>query len=231
MVACAGCGAMMDDASTFCPACGRARMLPFGAPATPLQGRVQEPSTLLVLCAVTLTVYFYIWLWRVSGEIDAWKQRPGWSRNLALATIALAIVGLAVSIVSAAATIGPVFRAASTGVAASPPAWARWLGLVGVVGQLAATACLFRVWSALAEQGGPSGRAPLDPVPLAWMSLVAPAGGALSAVLAGTQLAVVGSLVDLTGVVLWFVVLHRTQRALNATWAPPAAPPTPVVAW
>lgn len=232
MVYCAACGTSNVEGAAFCAKCGAAlaggsataggfAMSP-AVPEGPAPGRIQEPVNVLVLSAVTLTVYFYIWLLRVTGEVDAYVRRPGWSRSLAQWGTILAVVGLVASLV-----VGVIYGAAAGFARArgdpvpDAPAWVPFVGLVGAAGTVLVTLALSRVWTALAEDARAGGRPPVNPQKLAMMSLVGVVGTVLGIFL-GFVLPVVASginsLFSVVGLVLWFIVLHRTQTELNLAW-------------
>jgi hypothetical protein len=244
MAFCPHCGATVPDGAAFCGTCGKPILADAASPSAaysmapeqpqrPAPGRIQEPSQVLWLSAVTLTVYFYVWLWRVTGEVDAYANRPGESRNLARVGIVAAILGLVVSATVAIAYSAPAAISRASGGAVAIPAWVSYASLVSALAVVLVTLALRRVWAILADDARAHGRPPLNPGMLTAMSLVSVAGTLVT--VAGAALASpaasfnplspVGGLLSLAGLVLWFVVLHRTQSELNAAWRAAQARP------
>lgn len=241
---CTACGAALAEGATFCTSCGRpvaggaATAAPYAmAPPPgmgPAPGRIQDAGSVLLLSAVTLTVYFYIWLWRVTGEVDAYAKRPGWSRNLAMAGIVLAIAGVAAGIVAGIFYGLAAFAAiAAGGTPPTAPVWLRGTGLLGAAAAVVVTLALRHVWTTLAEDARAHGRKPVDVNMLTIMSLVSPAGSLVGLGRGMTPggfdpLGSLSGLLGLVGLVLYFVVLHRTQTELNAAWTAAAARAAPL---
>lgn len=227
MSSCTGCGRPLDPRATFCTACGatappRAALppslaggVPGAAPAGPV-GKVQEAWVPPVLTLVTLAVYEYVWAWRVTREVDAWRG-SGEAHEAVRRGVAFGLVGslvfagaLAALLVTAGAAFDPVDGFAGDPFAGMDPTRALILGLAMLIGFVLMMAGmvwfyigLWRVWRVLEAEAVRRGAPAFSP-----------------------SLMLVLVLVPYVNLVGTFYVLWRTQKELNAVWAP-AAPPAP----
>ena len=218
MPSCAACGRPLDAGASFCTACG-AIAPTASAPAAPAAGRTgraQEPWAVPVLTLVTLGIYMYVWAWRVTREVDAWRGTHAHAafRRATFLVLAgtLVFVGGFVALLVAAGSLdvpedAPP-EAVLEGLDPATAGGAATAVLAGVVVLLVGTVFLYmalwRVWRALEAAQRERGGTAISP-PLMLLLMLVP------------YLNMVGT----------FYVLYRTQKDLNAAWAttePPVMP-------
>lgn len=219
MADCAACGRRLDEGASFCTACGQ-RVPTAHTRAPALAGRVQEPWVVVVLTIVTLQVYLYVWAWRVSREVDAWRgagdAHAAVRRGVLLGSVGgilflaafLGVVGLGgLWIEPAPGLEGPPTDDPFSGL----PTEALVLlvggilggGMLMVAGGVWFFVGLWRVWRALEEERRRRGGRGFSPVLMLVLTLL--------------------PYVNLVG---GPYAQYRTQKELNEIWA---ATPAPVV--
>lgn len=230
---CPRCGAPTTPSMSFCTACGETLApavypqgqpaqqvspgvapggaVPVAAPAAPrVRGMTQEPALVVILTIVTLGIYQYIYWWRVSKEVDAFRGTPGHAHKpiriatyLVIALAALGIVFMFVFIGAMASNLeaieegGPGSEEAM--VAAMAPMFLFFpiLVIAGIAAFILLLVGQWRVWSAIENEE----RARHHPKPLS----------------PGIQLLFM--LIPYVNIVTMFIALYRTQDRLNAIWA------------
>lgn len=221
MTFCSRCGAQASDLASFCPSCGAALARPV-APApwaepAPLvgprtTGRVMEPWLVPLLVFITLSIYSFVYFWRVSREVDDFAGRPRHAHGMvrtgvfvaggALAAIVVGFILVLVAVASDDAVRsdappsedvrGSTLAAAGTGMLILIAG-----GLAGVVGTVFLLIGEWRVWETIRDDE----RRRRVPKPLS----------------PGLMLAF--TLIPYLNLVTMWIAFHRTQKGLNAMWA------------
>lgn len=180
-------------------------------------GKRREPWVVILLSIITLTIYEYVWYWKVSNEMDKFVGRP--DHKKIRTSIVLFLVGvLAVALFAAIFVL--VLDVALTEESIDPAAGGLFLAgllliLVGVVIIIVAVVLLimglWKVWKNLEADDRMRGEPnPTNP----GLLLV---------------LFILSFFVPYVGFVLTLVAIYMTQSSLNRAWtaysAPPAVPP------
>lgn len=216
MANCPNCGALLPAAGYTCLACGTtvpAAVRPVGPRGPP--GRAQEPWVVPLLVLVTLGVYQYVWGWRVTREVDAFRQgAPDAHRSMRRGVFfgVIALVLVAAGVAAFVLTVDPAAEEVAPEDIAGLGAFMLLL-LAGMAAGIAGTVFVYigfwKVWRAIEDDDRLRGVAPISPV-----------------------LMLVLLLVPYVNIVGMFYVPYRTQKGLNAMWASTGGPevvPAPVV--
>lgn len=239
---CTRCGANAEAGARFCASCGQPLGTALGlAPATPPVaaattrawwdarpvGRKQQPSEVVLLFAVTLTIYSWFWLWRVTKEADAWSGEPG--RRNARVKIALGVLvaGILVAAFAVFGAIGAALSGMDPDAEPDPEALAQALegSPAFTVATLAAAApgvalawAAWSVWRFVRDDQARRGVAkPLQPGLLLALTLT-PLAVTLLGFAPGVPREALQGLSILSYVPV-AVAYYRTQQALNEVWA------------
>lgn len=247
-------GTVMADGYSQDPAMGRTgpgmTERPEAAASTPpIPGQVREPAITLILVVVTLGIYGYIWGWKVSKEMDAYRGE----RNahpllriwvwLAVAGITVSLIGGILLIVAGAmafleaggedVALEDVFTPGKLAAFGVGVVLLILGGLLSFGGQILAFIGFWKYWNQVKaceeEQGGPM---PLNPMLHLGIWLAAVVGGFLinmvvQVVAVIPLLAIVAGLfamvVSLAFLVTQLFSIYQVQDHTNRVWTGAAA--------
>lgn len=229
---CPRCGAPTTPSMSFCTACGETLApavypqgqpaqppspavaptgaLPAAAPAAPrVRGQTQEPALVVLLTIVTLGIYQYVYWWRVSKEVDAFRGTPGHAHKPIRIATFLGIGVFVLAMIMVFSLIGSMVanvEALESETITDEQAFAMMgpffvffpiLMIAGIAAFILLLVGEWRVWSTIENEE----RARNHPKPLS----------------PGIQLLFM--IIPYVNIVTMFVALYKTQDRLNGLWA------------
>ena len=182
-------------------------------------GTYRRPRNVVLAGIFTLTVYLYVWWWKTSAEIDAFARPDKPSHKMIRTYVILTVILLFVYLLFGAAFIAFIAQTASDPGAfegsEGPPAffWVLWAGMLligfplGILGFVFLILGAFRMWDEIRQAQQRLGHR--EPLNMALMFVLL--------------------LVPYINIVGMWIMMYKTQEALNGIWSRsrPAASPMP----